>query len=354
MAQASNSLTLQEIVDYLIDKGFDPLLRGDALLKIKRIQRLSAAQTGDISFLSDEKYLKELSSSNASAILVQSKHADSCQNSAIIVDNPYAAYAFVAQKLYAPLEANGIHESAVVADSARISPKASIGANAVIGEDVVVSEQVVIGAGCVLEANVVLGKNTRLAPNVTIMQDCQIGEDCIVEAGSVIGGDGFGWAKHQGQWVKIPQIGRVIIGNHVSIGNNVTIDRGAIEDTVIEDNCIIDNLVHIAHNVKIGSGTAIAGQVGFAGSAVVGKNCTFAGQSGMVGHIELTDGVTIMGRGVATHSIHQAGVYSGFPAVPLAEWQKNAIYAKNLAKFSEKIKGLNQRLNQLEKQTNEA
>lgn len=352
MTQASKSLTLQEIVDYLTEKGFEVALRGDASLKVKRIERLSVAQIGDISFLSDEKYLKELPNSKATAVLLKPKHADVCPTSAIMVDNPYAAYAFVAQKLYAQPEANAIHERAVVADSARISPKASIGANAVIGEEVVISEHVVIGAGCVLEAGVKLGKNTRLAPNVTIMQDCQIGENCIIEAGSVIGGDGFGWAKHQGQWVKIPQIGRVIIGHHVSIGNNVTIDRGAIDDTVIEDNCIIDNLVHIAHNVRIGSGTAIAGQVGFAGSAVVGKNCTFAGQSGMVGHIEVTDGVTIMGRGVATHSIHQSGVYSGFPAVPVAEWQKNAIYAKNLAKFSEKIKGLNQRLNQLEKQTN--
>lgn len=352
MAPVSHSLTLQQIVDYLTHKGFNLTLRGDASLKVNRIERLSTAQAGDISFLSDEKYLKDLPNSKASAILVQSKHADSCPNAAIIVDNPYAAYAFVAQKLYAPLDVSGIHESAVVADSARLAPNVSIGANVVIGENVVLSERVIIGAGCVLQADVSLGKNTRLAPNVTVMKDCQLGADCIVEAGSVIGGDGFGWAKHQGQWVKIPQIGRVLIGNHVSIGNNVTIDRGAIDDTVIEDNCIIDNLVHIAHNVKIGSGTAIAGQVGFAGSAVVGKNCTFAGQSGMVGHIELTDGVTIMGRGVATHSIHQSGVYSGFPAVPLAEWQKNAIYAKNLTKFSEKIKVLNQRLNQLEKQTN--
>lgn len=353
MAQASNSLTLQAIVDFLTEKGFDPVLRGDASLKIKRIERLSTAKMEDISFLSDEKYLKELSASQASAVLVQPNHADLCPTAAVIVDNPYAAYAFIAQKLYAPAVTNGIHESAVVADSARISTNATISANAVIGEGVLIDDQVIVGAGCVLESGVKLGKNTRLAPNVTIMHDCQLGEDCIIEAGSVIGGDGFGWAKHQGQWIKIPQIGRVIIGNRVSIGNNVTIDRGAIDDTVIEDNCIIDNLVHIAHNVKIGSGTAIAGQVGFAGSAVVGKNCTFAGQSGMVGHIELTDGVTIMGRGVATHSIHQAGVYSGFPAVPIAEWQKNAIYAKNLAKFSEKIKGLNQRLSKLEKKSNE-
>lgn len=349
MAQAPNSLTLRQIVDYLVAKGFDVELRGAADAHVNRIEGLSTAKQHDISFLSDQKYLKELSQSQATAVLVKPEHADLCSNAAIVVDNPYAAYAFVAQKLYFVKSTGFIHERAVVADSAILAQGVTVEANAVIGESVFVGENAIVGAGCVLQTGVKLGKNTRLAPNVTIMSHCELGDDCIIESGTVIGGDGFGWAKHKGQWVKIPQIGRVVIGHHVSIGNNVTIDRGAIEDTVIDDNCIIDNLVHIAHNVKIGSGTAIAGQVGFAGSAIVGKNCTFAGQAGMVGHIELTDGVTIMGRGVATHNIHQAGVYSGFPAVPLAEWQKNAIYAKNLAKFSEKIKGLNQRLNKLEK-----
>jgi UDP-3-O-[3-hydroxymyristoyl] glucosamine N-acyltransferase len=345
------SITLQQLVDYLEPFNLSPSLHGDSEAKIVAIRGLDKAQAGDLSFLSDKKYLTDLAQTKATVVLIKPEHLTQCPVNAICVDNPYAAYAWVAQKLYTLSPKPSIAASAVIAHSANLAETVVVGENVVIGENVTVAEGTLIGAGSVLESGVKIGQNTRLAPNVTVMHDCVIGADCIIESGAVIGGDGFGWARHQGQWIKIPQIGRVLIGDCVSIGNNTTIDRGAIEDTVIEDNCIIDNLVHIAHNVKIGSGTAIAGQVGFAGSAVVGKNCTFAGQAGMVGHIELTDGVTIMGRGVATHSIHQAGVYSGFPAVPVAEWQKNAIYGKNLSKFSDKIKQLNQRIKQLETKT---
>lgn len=346
----SQVLSLKHIVEHLSLCGLSAKLAGDSTAEVSAIQGLNRAQAGDLSFLSDVKYLKDLAATQATAVLIKPEHAESCLTNAILVDNPYAAYAFIAQKLYLKRPDPSVHPTAVIADSAQVSTQAFIGANVVIGEQVTIDDEVYIGAGCVIKSGASIGRSTHLAPNVTIMQKCIIGEDCYIESGAVIGGDGFGWAKHQGQWIKIPQIGRVIIGNGVSIGNNTTIDRGTIEDTIIEDNCIIDNLVHIAHNVKIGSGTAIAGQVGFAGSAVVGKNCTFAGQAGMVGHIELVDGVTIMGRGVATHSIHQAGVYSGFPAVPISEWQRNAIYAKNLAKFSDKIKQLNSRLKKLEDQ----
>lgn len=344
------SITLQQLVDYLVGFDLSPVLQGDPQTQVQAINGLDQAKAGDLSFLSDSKYIEHLAQTQATAVLLKPEHSKNCLVNAISVSNPYAAYALVAQLLYKENLVYSISARAEVAGTAVIADKVFIGAQAVISERVELAEGVIVGAGCVLQAGVKIGKNTRLAPNVTIMHDCIIGENCIVESGTVIGGDGFGWARHQGQWIKIPQIGRVIIGNHVSLGNNCTVDRGAIDDTVIEDNCIIDNLVHIAHNVKIGSGTAIAGQVGFAGSAVVGKNCTFAGQAGMVGHIELTDGVTIMGRGVATHSIHQPGVYSGFPAVPVSEWQKNAIYAKNLGRFSDKIKQLNIRLKKLENQ----
>ncbi|WFE68349.1 UDP-3-O-(3-hydroxymyristoyl)glucosamine N-acyltransferase [Thiomicrospira sp. R3] len=340
--------TLQQLVEHLKSHGLDASVKGSAMDEVYRIQGLNKAQPGDLSFLSDKKYLSDLVNTQATAVCVKLELAESCPTNSIIVSNPYAAYALVAQKMYGYSITATIASSAVISATASLSDNVFVGEGVVIGENVMVEEGVVIGPGCVIESGVRLGEKTRLAPNVTIMHDCVIGKNCIVESGAVIGGDGFGWARHQGTWLKIPQIGRVVIGDSVSIGNNTTIDRGAIDDTVIEDNCIIDNLVHIAHNVKIGEGTAIAGQVGFAGSAVVGKNCTFAGQTAMVGHIELADGVTIMGRGVATHSIHQSGVYSGFPAVPIAQWQKNAIYAKNLGKFSDKIKQINQRLKQLE------
>lgn len=344
------SITLQQLVEYLADFDLSPVLQGDPHAQVNAINGLDQAQAGELSFLSDTKYLEHLAQTKATAVLIKPEHTTNCLVNAISVSNPYAAYALAAQWLYKETIVYGVSTSAAVADSAVIGDQVFIGAQVVISDRVELADGVIIEAGCVLQAGVKIGKNTRLAPNVTIMHDCVIGENCIVESGTVIGGDGFGWARHQGQWIKIPQIGRVIIGNHVSLGNNCTVDRGAIGDTIIDDNCIIDNLVHIAHNVKIGSGTAIAGQVGFAGSTTVGQNCTFAGQAGVVGHIELTEGVTLMGRGVATHSIHQSGVYGGFPAMPVAEWQKNAVYARNLSKFSDKIKHINSRLKKLENQ----
>lgn len=345
-----SGFSLQQLASYLAEQGLESSIQGDATSQVFAIQNLSKAKQGDLSFLTDTKYLDALANTEASAIILKAEHSATCPVAAIVVENPYAAYALIAQKLYSKPLTSGIDRSAVVAQSAKVDGSAQIGANCVIAEKVEIAEGVVVGAGSVIGSGTKIGAFTRLAPNVTVMHDCLIGEHCTIESGAVIGGDGFGFARHQGQWIKIPQIGRVVIGDSVSIGNNTTIDRGAIDDTVIESNSIIDNLVHIAHNVKIGSGTAIAGQVGFAGSAIVGKNCTFAGQAGMVGHIELADGVTIMARGVATHSIHKAGAYAGFPAVPLAEWQRNAIYAKNLVKLSDKIKKLGQRLSQVERQ----
>jgi len=174
-----------------------------------------------------------------------------------------------------------------------------------------------------------------------------IGSNVIIEAGAVIGGDGFGWANNKGQWVKIPQVGRVIIGNDVSIGNNVTIDRGAIEDTIIEDNCIIDNQVHLAHNVKIGSGSAIAGQAGFAGSTTLGKNCTVAGQVGFAGHITIADNVHFLAKSGVTNNITEAGAYSGFPAVKASDWQKNSVRIRQLDKLAKQVKALQKQIEKL-------
>lgn len=341
-------ISLQALAEHLAKFDISVEIRGDASVQVSRIENLVTARPGSISFVSDAKYLEFLASSQASAVFVKPEQADLCQTNALLVKNPYAAYAASAQLLYYQAPKAGIAPSAVVEASAKIAASAQIAANCVVGEAVEIGENSVIGAGCVLEKGVKIGSNTRLAPNVTVMHSCEIGDDCVIESGTVIGGDGFGFARHNEQWIKIPQIGRVLIGNKVAIANNVAIDRGAIEDTEIGDNCIIDNLVHIAHNVKIGAGTAIAGQVGFAGSAKVGKNCTFAGQAGMVGHIELADGVTIMGRSVATHSIKQAGVYAGFPAVELSEWRKNAVYANSLSKLANKIKDLTKRLNKFD------
>lgn len=348
----TKSFTLKQLANHLQTFGLDAECRGDENQMVSGIQSLLKASQREISFLSDDKYLAALPSSQAGAVLIKSEHAHLFSGNAILVANPYAAYALIAQKFYPHINEGGIHASAVIADSAELHPTAQIGANCVIGESVKIAQDVVISAGCVIESGVSIGKACRLAPNVTVMHHCQIGENCIIESGAVIGGDGFGWAKHKGQWIKIPQVGRVLIGNSVSIGNNTTIDRGALEDTVIGDNCIIDNQVHIAHNVVIGSGTAIAGQVGFAGSSKIGKNCTFAGQAGVVGHIEIGEGITLMGRGVATHSIQSPGAYAGFPAVPVAEWHKNTVYSKNLAKLSQKVKQLEKQLKPNENNNN--
>lgn len=341
-------MQLQQILTFLDEKGVDFDFIGDQSIEISQVSSLDKALNNEISFLTDKKYEHYLESTQAGVVILSKKMLGSTSNPHILVDNPYYVYALVAQCLNPPKTVfESKHPSAVISPAAKVSHSVFISENVVVQAGGVVGNGTFLSAGAIIEESVQIGENCRIGSNVTICHGCIIGNNVIIEAGAVIGGDGFGWANNQGQWVKIPQVGKVIIGNDVSIGNNVTIDRGAIEDTIIEDNCIIDNQVHIAHNVKIGSGSAIAGQVGFAGSTTLGKNCTVAGQVGFAGHIDIADNVHFLAKAGVTHNITEAGAYAGFPAVKASEWQKNSVRIRQLDKLSKQVKLLKKQIDSL-------
>lgn len=342
-------MQLSYIINQLESFGVQVDLVGSEQTEIQQVAGLDHAQPNQISFLNDKKYLTSLRETQAGAVILSSAYRDSCSVAHLIVENPYYVYALVAQILNPNAIDAGIHSDSTVDSTAVIADSACVKAQAVVSEGVVIGPSSLIGNGAVIEGNVQIGANCRIGSNVVICHDCIIGDSVIIEAGAIIGGDGFGWANHQGKWTKIPQVGRVIIGNNVSIGNNVCIDRGAIEDTIIADNCIIDNLVHIAHNVKIGEGSAIAGQVGFAGSTSLGAHCTVAGQVGFAGHLEIADNTHFLAKSGVTHNLDKAGAYAGFPAIPVSDWQKNSVRARNLDKMAKQIKQLQQQLDALTK-----
>ncbi len=333
-------MQLRDIVNHLQQLGVEVKLIGSDTADIQQVAGLDRANAQQISFLNDKKYLSSLEKTEAGAVILAPIYQDACKVPMLVVNNPYYVYALVAQLLNPIKNSYQRHLDASIDDSACLADEVTVMAQAVIQAHVTIGKGSVIGCGAVIEESATIGQNCRIGANVVIRHECVIGDNVIIEAGAVIGGDGFGWANNKGKWVKIPQIGRVVIGDSVSIGNNVCIDRGAIEDTIIEDNCIIDNMVHIAHNVKIGQGSAIAGQTGFAGSTTLGKGCTVAGQVGFAGHITIADNSHFLAKAGVTHSIKNAGAYSGFPAIPVLEWQKNNIRARQLDKMAKQIKAL--------------
>ena len=265
-----------------------------------------------------------------------------------VVSDPYLYYAKLQQWWVAHSEfkpAPGIHPRAVIDPTATIAPSAMIAANCVIGANTKVGEGSRIEAGVVLGNHVEVGANTRIYPNVTVYDECKIGSNCVVHAGVVIGADGFGFANEKGAWVKIPQVGRVLIADHVEIGANTTIDRGALDDTLIGFGVKLDNQIQIAHNVTVGEHSAMAGCVGVAGSARIGAHCTVGGGAVILGHLSLANGVHVSASSVVTRSIIKPGLYSGlFPIDDNASWEKNAATLKQLHGLRERIKQLEARL----------
>ncbi len=329
-------------------------LIGDGDLAISRIATLEKAVEGEISFLANKKYRAQLESTDASAVIMHPAEAPHFNGAKLLIADPYVAYAKLAQIMdTTPASAHGIHPSAVVAEDAVVSASASIGANAVIESGVWIGDDVQVGANCYIGADSQIGKGTKLWANVSIYHNVTLGEACLVQSGAVIGGDGFGYANEKGQWVKIPQIGGVVIGNRVEIGANTTIDRGALEDTVIHDNVIIDNQCQIAHNVEIGEGTAIAGCAVIAGSTKIGKYCQLGGMSGVTGHSELCDGVILTGMTMVISSITEPGVYSsGMPHTTNREWRRNMAHLRTIGDMNKRIKALESQLGTLVKVDN--
>jgi UDP-3-O-[3-hydroxymyristoyl] glucosamine N-acyltransferase len=309
-------------------------LHGDANLLIDGLAPLESAQAGQLSFLSHPKYENQLAASGAACVIVSPQfQALACARGACIVtDQPYLYFARVTQlwkKTMAAPAGPLIHPSAVIDPLAQVHPSARI------------------GPLCVVEAGAVIGALTELKSRVTLGERCSVGERCIIHSGVVIGADGFGFAPNAGTWEKIEQLGAVRIGNDVEIGANTCIDRGALQDTVIEDGVKLDNLIQIGHNVHIGQHTAMAGCAGVAGSATIGAHCTVGGGAIVLGHLTLADGVHISAASVATRSIHKPGHYTGmFPLDDNAAWEKNAASLKQLASLRERIRALEAQLKQ--------
>lgn len=325
-------------------------LVGDPSVAVHRVATLDQAGEGDLAFLANPKYAARLKSCAAAAVIVAPNARELTALPRIVTPDPYIYFARVAQ-LFNPPEAvpPGIHPSAVV-ESAALPASVSVGPCASVAEGVELGEGVVIGAGCRIGRNVKIGGGTRLSPNVTIYHDCVVGRDCIIHSGVVIGADGFGFARDRdGSWVKIPQIGRVVIGDDVEIGANTTIDRGALDDTVIGNGVKLDNLIQIAHNVRIGDKTIMAGCAGVAGSATIGDRCMIGGQAGISGHLSIADDVVVSAWTLVAKSIRQPGVYTGnLPLQSHAEWAKNFAHLRHLDALADRIRALEQRLEESE------
>ncbi len=344
-------LTLEEIT-----RRFGGEVMGNSAHRIDSLAPLDQAQAHQLAFLSNPKYLLQVETTHAGAVLIAPEDLTkltSCgERNFIVTSNPYAYFARVAQMLIdlaAPKKLAGIHSSAVV------DPTAKVAASVVIGPHVVIEAGAVVGENVRLDANVVVGRCTsigdeaHLYPNVTVYSDCKIGARATIHAGAVIGSDGFGFAPdfsgegqaRVGSWVKIPQVGGVTIGNDVEIGANTTIDRGAMTDTMIDDGVKIDNLVQIGHNCKIGAYTVIAGCAGIAGSTTIGRHCMIGGAVGIAGHVTLADGVIVTAKSGVSKSLLKPGIYtSAFPAINHTDWNRSAALLRHLDKLRDRVRAL--------------
>ncbi|MCW8864092.1 MAG: UDP-3-O-(3-hydroxymyristoyl)glucosamine N-acyltransferase [Colwellia sp.] len=317
--------------------------------EISGLATLATAKSGQVAFLANSKYVTQLTSTQASAVILSPQALAECQVSALVMDNPYMGYALLANLLdKTPKSANGVHPSAVISDNVQIGENVNIGANVVIESGVKLGDNVTIGAGCFIGKNAKIGAETQLWSNISIYHEVSIGQRCLIQANTVIGSDGFGYApvSEHYKWHKIPQLGSVVIGDQVEIGASTTIDRGALEDTIIKDGVILDNQIQIAHNVVIGENTAMAACSVIAGSTIIGKNCTIAGLVGINGHITIADGCVFTGMAMVTKNVTTADVYSsGMPATPNKEWHKTNARVKQLDKLSKRVKELEKQLN---------
>lgn len=315
---------------------------------IQRVAPLDKATTGSLSFLSSAKYRADLLQTQATAVFLTESERAQCPADvvALVVADPYLAYAYASHFFDPVPRARGTqHETAIIDATASIGDEVTIDAYAVIEANAVINDRVHVGAHSIIGEGAQIGFGTRLQARVTIAHQVQIGANCLIQSGTVIGCNGFGYAPNNGAWQPIAQIGRVIVGDRVEIGANCTIDRGAIEDTMIADDVIIDNMVHLAHNVSVGKGTAIAAQVGVAGSTLIGENCTVGGQAGFAGHIEIADNSHFTGQAMVTKSTKEGGLYSsGMPAQTNSLWRKTIARLRRLDQYSDRIDAIEKTL----------
>ncbi|HEY9024144.1 MAG TPA: UDP-3-O-(3-hydroxymyristoyl)glucosamine N-acyltransferase [Burkholderiaceae bacterium] len=336
-----NSVRLGEIVAALGGE-----LRGDPALTIARIAPLETAGGDAITFVAQARLQKALEASTAAAIVLAPSlvAAAPVGRTLVVVDDPYLYFARLTQwwaKRLRPLPTAGVHPTAYVAPDAVVAASASVGPHAVVEAGAVIGERVQLGAHCVVGAGSKVGADSLMHPRVTIAAGCTVGERCVFQSGAVIGADGFGIAPTQGRWERIEQLGGVRIGNDVDIGANTCVDRGALDDTVLEDGVKLDNQIQIGHNCHIGAHTVMAACVGIAGSTKVGRNVMIGGAAMIQGHIEIADGVTVSASTMVMHSLRKKGVYTAiFPVDEHASWEKNAVTLRNLYALRERVRAL--------------
>ncbi len=322
----------------------DLKLRGDPTKEIYSLGPLGSAGPEQLSFLSEKRHLSRLTATKAGAIILHPEWLDNWSGCALLSESPYLAYAR-ATRIFDnhPAPAASIHERAIVADDVSVGNGVTIDAGACIESGVVLGDNVWIGAGAYVGHSARIGNGSVLKTGVVICHSVRIGSRCTIHPNATIGSDGFGFALGPNGWERIGQLASVVIGDEVEIGANTTVDRGALEDTIIEDGVIIDNLVQVAHGVRIGTKTAIAAQVGIAGGTQIGAGCQIAGQAGVVGHVKLADDVKIGGQGRVARSIKEPGHYcSGTPLQPLKSWLRSS------SKFTQ-LDQMSRRINELEK-----
>jgi len=338
------SYSLRELVE-----RFGGEIVGDPEVRVSSVATLENAGPETIAFLANLRYLRLLAATQAAAVIVAPAQRDVTQKPCILHEQPYLCFARVSALLSPPRQVEpGIHASAAVHPEACVDAGAEIGAYAVVARGAHVGRGSIIGPGTTLGENARVGSDCRLHAQVAVYEGCMLGDRVIVHSGVVIGADGFGIAFEGDHWIKVPQVGRVRIGDDVEIGANTTIDRGAIDDTVVEDGVKLDNQIQIAHNVHIGAHTAIAACTGIAGSVHIGRYCRIGGAVGIAGHVSITDHVEVSGHTSITKSIDKPGIYSGvYPFEPNREWRRNAVHVRHLAEIVRRVAALEDGLAQL-------
>ncbi len=322
------------------------ILRGNPGQDVRGLASLASAGRDELAFLSDSRYLAQARRSAAGAIIARQSDAAALPDGCAVLasDDPYRAFARLAREIeptLRPAYAVGCDPTAVVAPDASIGRDAGIGPHVTIGAGARIGEGARIGPGSVIGAGASIGAGSVLHARVTVYHGCTIGERCILHSGAVIGADGFGFTPAEGRWEKIPQLGSVRIGNDVEIGANTTIDRGALDDTVIGDGCKLDNQIQIGHNVTIGEHSALAGCVGVAGSASIGRRCRIGGGAGILGHLEICDDVTISAMSLVTRTIRKPGFYTGvFPLMDNDDWERAAVALRRLPELRTRVRRL--------------
>ena len=328
-------------------------LKGPADALVDHLAPVTSAGPGSLTFLGDRRLRRHLVETQAGCVILTAADAEHCPVPALLSNNPYLIFARAARILHpSPSVVGGVHPSAVVEASARVDSTAWIGPCSVVEAGALIGPRVFVGPGCVIGSDVEIGADSRLVARVTLCAGTRVGERALIHPGAVIGREGFGFARDGEQWVRMPQVGRAILGHDVEIGANTTVDRGAIGDTLIGNGVKLDSQIQIGHNVEVGDHTAMAANTGISGSTRIGRNCTIAGAVGMAGHLEIADGVHFTGMAMVTRSVSAPGVYSsGIPAMPSADWRRNVARFRHLDELVRRIKQLETQIDTM-KQSN--